>query len=119
MFDLEDLAFPLSMLVFGNYPENYKPKLQPRYDEKYVVFNEKYKKLSSEELHEMYRGREMSFNESNTLNAKNAAQMIYGRKVGSAFGLEMKRSVEVAYKHWVSIYNKKIKFFNELKDKYK
>ena len=111
LFNLEDLAFPLSMLVFGNYPKDYKPKITPRYEEQFVVFKEKYRKLSNEELHQMYRVREENFNINNALGAKNAAQMIYARKVGSEFGLEMKRSVEQAYKQWVSVKEKQLKFF--------
>jgi len=100
LFNLQDLTFPLSMLVFGHYPEGYKPKIQSRFDSKFVVFKEKYHSFNSEELHEMYQERELKFQPNNPFEAKNAAQVIYAQKVGSAFGLEMKRSVEVAFNRW-------------------
>lgn len=107
MFNLEDLTFPLSMLVFGNYPKEYSKKLQKRYDSKYVVFNEKYQKLNKAQLLDMYKDREQSFLINNKFEAKNAAQYIYALKVGSAFGIEMERSVNVAYDKWISKKDKK------------
>ncbi|MBN2604855.1 MAG: nitroreductase family protein [Bacilli bacterium] len=101
LFNLKDLSFPLSMIVFGNYPDNYKPKIQSRFDEKYVLFKEKYRSLSSEELHDMYRENEAKFQSNNPFEAKNAAQVIYAQKIGSEFGLEMKRSVNEIYKRWL------------------
>jgi len=100
LFNLEDYTFPLSMLVFGNYPDDYKPKIQSRFNPEFVVFKETYRKLTSEELHQMYREREERFQANNPFEAMNAAQVIYAQKVGSAFGLEMKRSVDVAFKQW-------------------
>lgn len=102
LLNLEDWTFPYSMIVFGNYPEGYKPKIQSRFDHQYVVFKEKYRKLDSQELHKMYHERESRFQESNPFEAKNAAQVIYAQKIGSAFGIEMKRSVEEAYKKWLN-----------------
>lgn len=102
MLDLEDLTFPLSMLVFGNYPQEYKVVKRERFDSKYVVFNERYRKLDSKELSDMYRERETSFIKNNKLKAKNAAQYIYALKFASEFGKEMERSVNVAYDRWMS-----------------
>lgn len=113
LFGFEKLTFPLGMLVFGNYPEGYKPKPRPRFDTKYVVFDEKYRRLSNDELHDMFRDREKSFNEDNTLQAKNAAQFIYGKKFGSAFAKEMRRSVKKMYEEWLSYGPEQMKFFND------
>jgi len=113
MFNLEDLTFPLGMLVYGNYPENYKNIKQKRFDTKYVVFNEKYTKLNYKELKDMYKESENSFISNNKFEAKNAAQYIYAKKFGSEFGREMERSVNVAFESWMSKkykeINKKIK----------
>lgn len=83
MFHLEDLSFPLGMLVFGNYPKDYKRVIRNRFDSKYVVFDETYKKLNDTELKDMFKEREESFIPGNKLGAKNAAQYIYGLKFGS------------------------------------
>jgi len=108
LLQLEDLSFPLGMLVFGHYPENHKPKIRSRFDEKYVVFKETYRKLDREELFDMYSERQNRFVPGNKLGANNAAQLIYGMKFGSKFVLEMRRSVEVAFKAWLNQTNKKI-----------
>jgi nitroreductase len=102
LFNLKDLSFPLSMIVFGNYPDGYKPKIQSRFDEQYVLFQEKYRSLTSEELHDMYQEREAKFQPKNPFEAKNAAQVMYAQKIGSEFGLEMKRSVNEMYKRWIN-----------------
>jgi len=108
LFNLEKLSFPLGMLVFGNYPEGYRPSKRSRFDQKYVVFDEKYKKLSREELFDMYKDIERGFNPDNKLGAKNSAQLIYGRKFGSEFSVEMNRSVKLAFKEWISYKERKL-----------
>lgn len=101
LFNLQPLTFPLSMIVFGNYPENHKPKINNRFDSKYVVFNERYHRLNKEQLDDVYRDREQSFVPNNKFEAKNAAQYLYAMKFGSAFAMEMRRSVDIAYKEWL------------------
>jgi len=117
LFNLEKLSFPLGMLVFGNYPENYHPSITSRFDQKYVVFNEKYHKLSREELLDMYKENEKRFNPNNKLGAKNSAQMIYGRKFGSEFSIEMRRSVKLAFKEWLSYSENILKVSKKSKNK--
>jgi nitroreductase len=113
LFHLEKLTFPLGMLVFGKYPEGYLPTPRTRFDSKYVVFNEKYRRLSSEELHDVYKERESSFVPNNKLQAKNAAQFVYAMKFGSEFAKEMRRSVQVAYKEWLEYGPEQMKFFKD------
>ncbi len=111
LFNLQKLTFPLGMLVFGHYPEGYTLKPRPRFDSKYVVFDEKYKRLSSDELHDCYREMESTFKSNNVLKAKNTAQYIYGRKFGSPFAKEMRRSVRLAYNEWLTYKEEQMKFF--------
>lgn len=111
LFNLEKLTFPLGMLVFGNYPKNHKRVLRPRFDTEYVVFDETYKKLSKEELDEVFKERAKRFSLENTLGAKNTAQMIYGRKFGSKFALEMRRSTNKAFEEWMSYKDEVLKFY--------
>lgn len=111
LLNLDKLTFPLSMLVFGHYPEGYKPKLAPRFDSKFIVFDEKYQKLNDSDLSEMFNDREKSFVDNNKFQAKNYAQFIYARKFGSEFAVEMRRSVKVAYKEWLSYKDDQMKFY--------
>jgi len=100
LFNLTDYAFPLGMLVFGHYPQTINRIPKSRFKREYIVFNETYRKLNREELFDMYKEREDAFNPNNSIGAKNAAQMVYGKKFGSAFAKEMRRSVKVAYDKW-------------------
>lgn len=111
LLNLQKLTFPLGMLVFGNYKEDHKHKIQTRFDRKFIVFDEKYKKQDSQQLHEMFQEREASFQMNNKFEAKNAAQLIYAKKFGSDFSEEMRRSVNVAYKEWLSYKDQQMKFF--------
>ena len=113
LFNLDKLTFPIGMLVFGMYPEGYQPPPRSRFDTKYVVFDEKYRRLSSDELHDVYKDREAAFVPNNKLQAKNAAQFVYGMKFGSAFAKEMRRSVQVAFKEWIAYGPEQMKFFHD------
>lgn len=62
-------------------------------DQKYVVFEEKYREFSDEELKEMFAERAAGFVKTPTSSAENFAQAFYRRKTGAAFSKEMKRSV--------------------------
>jgi len=100
MFDLPDKVFPIGMLTLGYYPDDMKKKKNTRFDKKYIVFNEKYKKLSSEELDDMFKPLNDKINPNNSANAKNYGQLIYSRKFGAPFFKEMERSVGVILEHW-------------------
>ncbi|MCK5732368.1 MAG: nitroreductase family protein, partial [Tenericutes bacterium] len=112
LFNLQPLTFPLGMLVYGNYPEDHKPRIRDRYDSKYIVFNEKYKHLNKEELSDVYKDIEKRFVPNNRFNAKNAAQYLYSLKFGSDYAVEMRRSANVAYKEWIKYAEDGMRTFN-------
>lgn len=112
LFHLQPLTFPLAMVVFGEYPKGYKPMISERFDAKYVVFNETYKRLSKADLSEVYKLKENSFIENNKYQAKNAAQYLYARKVGNEFSKEMRRSVTLAFQEWMKYKKDGIALFN-------
>ncbi len=101
LFNLQPLTFPLGMLVFGNY-DNKSTTPRERFDSKYVVFEEEYQPLSREKLFDMYEPLEKRFNKDNKVGAKNAAQMLYARKFGSYFSIEMRRSSREAFKEFIT-----------------
>ncbi len=100
LLKLPDWVVPISMLTFGYYKENYNRTFKKRFDKKYVVFNEEYKKLTKEELKEMFIEKEKMFKENNPYGAKNFAQMFYSRKTGSEFSKEMARSTRELLKNF-------------------
>lgn len=103
LFGLPDYAFPLAMLCLGYYPDDQKlePQLpRPRFDQQYVVFNERYHQLGATELQSMFAGREKAVQPGNPYQAKNFGQMMYARKTGAPFFQEMHRSLQAAMQHW-------------------
>ncbi|MEA3423371.1 MAG: nitroreductase family protein [Bacillota bacterium] len=100
LLDLPKYAFPISLLTLGYYEEEYKRNRRDRFDEKFVVFNEKYRKISDEEIKEMFNEKEKLFKENNSYGAENFGQMFYARKNGSEFFEEMKRSIREMLKNW-------------------
>ncbi|MGO1372405.1 MAG: nitroreductase family protein [Senegalia sp. (in: firmicutes)] len=100
MFDLPDKVFPIGMLTLGYYPDDMKRRKTSRFDEKYIVFDEKYKKLSKEDFDHMFKHLNDKINPNNKAHAKNYGQLIYSRKFGAPFFKEMERSVNVILDHW-------------------
>lgn len=100
LFDLPDWAFPIGMLCLGYYRPNQPKIVKERFDPEYIIFEEKYRHLTSEEYQKMFASREKIYKEDNIYDAKNFAQMFYARKTGAQFSKEMARSVRVALKQW-------------------
>lgn len=100
LLGLSDYTFPIGMLVLGYYEEEVEKIPRPRFDQKYIVFDEKYRALSIEELKEMYSKKEKIVSPENKRKAKNFGQLLYANKTGSDFAAEMDRSINEALKYW-------------------
>ncbi|MTI69863.1 MAG: nitroreductase [Firmicutes bacterium] len=100
MLNLPDLVFPISMLCLGYYPEDSKRIIKPRFNKKYIVYNEEYKRLTNDEFKDMFSHLEKVIPDKNKFNAKNPGQFIYARKTGAEFSKEMVRSVNKALEKW-------------------
>lgn len=100
LLNLPDYAFPAAMLCLGYYPEGLKLTPKPRFDKKYIVFNEEYKSLNSDEIKDMYSSLNNRFSSENKYKAENYAQMHYAFKTGSDFSEEMARSMREIIKIW-------------------
>jgi nitroreductase len=98
---LPKYVFPAAMLVFGHY--DHRPQPRSRFDEKYVVFSEKYQRLSDASLMDMFKNRSELFNATEDKPEKNYAQQFYNRKIGSPFFKEMNRSLEVILKQFENL----------------
>lgn len=102
ILDLPDKTFPIGMLTLGYYPENMKRTIKPRFDKEFIIFDEKYKRLSSKDFETMFQNLNNNLNKNNSYNAKNIGQLVYARKFGSPFSKEMERSINIMLKHWKS-----------------
>lgn len=100
LLNLPEYVFPATMVIFGNY--DHYPAVKDRFDEKYVVFDEKYHEFSDSELRDMFKKREASFNPETMKAFDNYAQAFYNRKIGSDFFDEMNRSISKAIKEWTN-----------------
>lgn len=103
IFDLPKLVFPITLVCFGYYPEK-RRKPTPRFPQKYIHFQDRYQRLSSDELREMLdhlKERHPS-GERYIGGAQNIGQHYYLKKTGAAFASEMERSVKVAIDAWLS-----------------
>jgi nitroreductase len=92
LLDLPDYVLPAAMVVYGYPTESQKTRKKPaRFDEKYLVFENKYHRLTKEEHVEMHEER----NKRKGLVDKKVIEDIKAlcnRKYMSDFSLEMNRS---------------------------
>ncbi|MBS6518753.1 MAG: nitroreductase family protein [Clostridium sp.] len=100
LFQLPKHAVPISLLCLGYYREGHKRVYRKRFDRKYVAFEEVYKKLSDEELEDMFAEKASGFVKGPAVTADNFAQAFYKRKTGAAFSREMARSVRAMLKSY-------------------
>lgn len=91
LLNLPEYVIPAAMVVYGYPTDQQKERKKPvRFEKEYIIFENKYKRLSKEEHKEMHRIR----NEKTSIN-KNAVEGIKAlcnRKYMSDFSLEMNRS---------------------------
>jgi FMN reductase (NADPH) len=96
ILNLPKYVFPCTMVVFGHY--DHTPIKRERFDEKFVVFKEKYSPLKDNEILEMFKYKEETFKRSHPND--NFAKAFYNRKINSDFFKEMNRSIEKALESW-------------------
>lgn len=103
LFDLPQYVFPIAMVCFGYPTEQQKERMKPeRFDKEYIIFKDKYKKLSKDEFEDMYKGMtERIFQGVEYPDPpKNVGQLMYMRKFNVDFSKEMSRSVREILKNW-------------------
>ncbi|MGD0879931.1 MAG: nitroreductase family protein [Anaerolineales bacterium] len=104
LFELPKYVFPICLVCFGYpTPQQISRKQTSRFQEKFILFENKYKRLSKDDLYEMFleensrnfHGRE------EIMGARNVGQLIYMRKFNAEFSKEMSRSVRAILKAWL------------------
>lgn len=100
LLHLPQYTMPIGLVVYGHYPKNHKKVFRKRFDRKYIVFEDVYKQLSTQDYKDMFKERETIYRPENTFGAENFAQQFYARKTGADFSKEMARSVRVWLKQW-------------------
>jgi FMN reductase (NADPH)/FMN reductase [NAD(P)H] len=103
LFDLPRYVFPICLVCFG-YPT--KPQqerqLTSRFDRKFIVFENRYRRLEQEEFEEMYRDQheQLFHGREEIADLRNVGQFMYVRKFSSDFAQEMSRSVRAILHAW-------------------
>jgi FMN reductase (NADPH)/FMN reductase [NAD(P)H] len=103
LFGLPRYAFPICLLCFG-YPtaqQKQRPQMT-RFRDDFIVFENRYKRLSAGEFEEMYRQKRerMATDEVDPGVLANVGQLTYSSKYNAGFAKELNRSVRVMLRAW-------------------
>ncbi|MBN2119260.1 MAG: nitroreductase family protein [Anaerolineales bacterium] len=104
LFDLPQYTFPIGLLVFGYpTPEQMRRPYTTRFDEKFILFENRYHRLSGQELKEMFAENEDRMAKGQGREGiANFGQAMYIYKFNAEFSVEMSRSVRLILKQWMS-----------------
>jgi nitroreductase len=102
MLNLPQYAFPICMLVFGYPTQQQKEQgYTPRFDEKFIVFENQYRQLGKDEFDEMFAERQSRLPRGKAMEGiENVGQATYLRKFSTDFSMELRRSVREWLKMW-------------------
>ncbi len=104
LFGLPRYTFPICLLVFG-YPtleQTHRPYTK-RFDEKFILFENRYRRLDQQNFKEMFSEREKQMSKGkNREGIANYGQAMYLRKFNSDFSVEMSRSVRAILEQWLN-----------------
>jgi nitroreductase len=104
LFGLPKYVFPICLLCFG-YPtlQQLEREQTTRFPEKYILFENHYRRLSGEESVSMFqKTQEQVFHgREEVAGARNYGQLVYTQKFNAEFSMEMSRSVRAILKMWM------------------
>jgi nitroreductase len=100
---LPQYVFPIGMLVFGYPTQQQKDReYTRRFDEKFILFENQYHRLSKEEFKEMFAEQQSRLPTGKSMQGiTTVGQATYLRKFSADFSMEMRRSVREILKRWV------------------
>ena len=102
LLNLPQYVFPICMLVFGYPTQQQKQQdMISRFDEKFIVFENRYHQLESPEFHEMFAERQSRLPKGKTMEGiANLGQATYMRKFNAPFAVELSRSARKWLQGW-------------------
>src|SRR5512140_100670 len=103
IFDLPQYTFPISLVVFGYpTPEQLRRPYTRRFDEKFILFENRYHRLDEQERSEMFSENEAQFSQApNKAGLANFGQAVYVHKFNADFSVELSRSVKAILEQWL------------------
>ncbi len=100
LLNLPPYVFPIGMVVFGYPTQQQKERKQTmRFDQKFIVFENPYRRLSGDEFNEMFASRQLPKGKAME-GVENIGQSTYLNKFSADFSIEMRRSVREMLKAW-------------------
>lgn len=103
LFGLPVYAFPITLVCFGRpSKEAALRELTGRFDSRFILFQDSYRRLSGEDFAAMFAPfeREHFRDAPGMEEAGNVGRYMYRKKFVSAFSLEMGRSVRAVLENW-------------------
>jgi nitroreductase len=102
MLNLLQYVFPIGMLVFGYPTQQQKDReYTTRFDEKFILFENRYRRLNKEEFDEMFADQQSRLPAGKSMQGiTTVGQATYLRKFSADFSVEMRRSVKAILKEW-------------------
>jgi hypothetical protein len=102
LFNLPQYTFPIGLLVFGYpTPEQMRRPYTKRFDEKFIVFENRYHRLTDQERKKMFAEHEKRMAKRGSEEGlANFGQAMYVHKFNADFSVEMSRSVRAILKEW-------------------
>lgn len=103
LFGLPDYVLPIALICFGYPTEKAQTRVQTtRLDQRFVLFENSYQRLSPADLTELYRDLEIRWlkrgNKPDDID--NFGQLRYFQKFAAEYSLEMNRSARVMLQAW-------------------
>jgi nitroreductase len=104
MLNLPQYVFPIGMLVFGYPTQQQKDReYTKRFDEKFILFENRYRRLNKEEFDEMFAEQQRNLPVGRSMQGiTTIGQATYLRKFSADFSVEMRRSVKAILKEWMN-----------------
>jgi FMN reductase (NADPH)/FMN reductase [NAD(P)H] len=106
LFNLPDYAVPIALVCFGYPTEEQQQREQtPRFDQRFVFFENGYQRLGDDDFAEMYQERAARWLKRSTQvdDIENFGQLMYLRKFAAAYSHEMNRSAHVMVQSWLTV----------------
>jgi FMN reductase (NADPH)/FMN reductase [NAD(P)H] len=103
LFDLPQYTFPIGLLVFGYpTPEQLRRPYTTRFDEQFIVFANRYHRLTDQERRQMFAEHEKRMAKRGSQEGlANFGQARYMHKFNADFSVEMSRSVRLILERWL------------------
>lgn len=101
LFQLPRWAFPIALVCYGYYPDGVERKLNTRFDQQFICFEDTYRRLTTEEFHQMLGALETKLERILAREQLNLAELTYKHFTLGKSEQEEMRSVAILLEDWL------------------